>query len=317
MTDELIQAAFEKIAATAPPPERIRARLLARSRSHRQRRAVLAGAGALAATAVTIPFVHAVRRVPAPVAPPGATPARPSPEPPATAALRYTPGWLPAGVGERYREATTGGGTRTWTLDGAGQPTDGSIGKGVTLMVGERIDDDSGLPVTIGDVTGRLRVTDASFVEWTPRGGPPLVVAAYGLPDSTAVALRTARSVHPTTSTMPVWIRAPWVPGRFRGTTAAILRPLPGGGWLQQLTFTPLGSTGILRVVAATEKVPERALHEIRRPDGVWLSVPATPRGRVGSAPLDSPTRAEAVRVLDELVCVAPDMRWLGSRDLG
>ncbi|MBL7258376.1 hypothetical protein [Paractinoplanes lichenicola] len=316
MTDELIQAAYEKIASAAPPPERIRARLQARSRSHRQRRAVLAGAGALGATALTVPFVHFLRGGSPPETAPidAVTASAPPPKPAATAPLRYALGWLPAGVGEQYREATTDGGTRTWLLDGLTYPTDYTVAKGVTLAVGERSEDNAGTPVTIGDVTGRLVVTDSSFVEWTPKGGPTMIVTVYGLPGSTEVALRMARSVRPTRATIPVWIRSPWIPDRFRGSTSARLIPLAGGGWRQELTYAAPRFTQVLRIVAGTAKPSDPTQLQRQRPDGTWLWIPEHPADMVGLEPFEPPTTAEATRLLDELVCVTPDLEWVGGR---
>ncbi|MBM2621405.1 hypothetical protein JIG36_38470 [Actinoplanes sp. LDG1-06] len=327
MSDEkIIEAAYEKIAAAAPPPERVRARILARSQAHRQRRAVLVGAGSLGAvaavTAVGVPLAR--RSTPSATAPSASAAASPSAPagPLSLVPLRLTVGWLPTGVGEQYRTATlrgatVAGSTRSWTLNGVPYPTDGSVAKGVTLSIGERIDDNSGTPVTIGDVTGKLRVTDSSFVEWTPPGGPSLIVSVYGLPDSTAVALRMARSVIPTRATMPVWAQAAWIPARFRGTVTAALLPGVDGGWRQDMTFSSPNHAQTLRITARTTEPTEPTLHKVHRSDGVWLSIPEDTPGVLGPEPAQPPTRHEAERLLTEFVYHAPDLDWVGSHTTG
>jgi hypothetical protein len=320
MVDEQhIRAAYEAIAAVAPPPERVRARIAAQARVHRQRRALLVGAGALgtaaAATAVGVPLLSRAR--PEPAAPPlvaapgasaggsGAMPAVP---------IRYAPGWLPDRLGEQYREVkatvpgAAAGSTRSWMPVGERYPQDHTGPAGVTLTVDERIDDDSGQPVMIGSVQGRLRVTDSAFVEWQPPGGPSMIVTVFKLPDQVEVALRVARSVAATDATMQVTMRSPWVPARYSGFMMASVHPT-ATGWRQWLSYCSADYRESFTIFAQTGPAPASVAYRADRPGGVTLWVPSNRAG--GGATL---TPEEAERMLRELVVTAPDLAWVGRR---
>ena len=314
MIDDTIRSAYETIAATAPGPERVRAALLTRTRVHRQRRALLVGAGALAATATGLPFVLRERHRPPttgrPAAPQPAAPQPAAPQPVEVPFL-FAPAWLPGEVGELFRSVkTTGepdGGTRIWARPGT-VFEDGTAGlRGVTLSVNERIDDNSGSPVMIGSVRGSLRVTDGAFVEWQPPGVPNLIVSVYGLKDATNTALRVARSVARTDAALRLAMRLPWVPQRFAGYTQASVYPIPGG-WCQSLVHESADGLRSFAIVARTRPAPEGAAYQTTRPGGVTIYLPP---GKQDPEPL---TKQEAARLLDELDWTPPDLSWVGRR---
>jgi hypothetical protein len=324
MVDEqMIRAAYDAIAGTASGPERVRARIEARTRVHRQRRMLLVGAGALgtaaAATAVGVPLAIRDRpRVQGP-APGGLSSSAPVPEP-VEVPLLFAPRWLPDGIAEQFRNVkivTAGGadkpagGTRNWLLPGVRYANDGTGLEGVMFSVGERIDDNSGQPIRVGAVTGTLRVTDSSYVEWQPPGAPNLLVSVYGLPNATETALRIARSVARTAATTAVSMRSPWVPDRFAGFTLASAYPT-ADGWCQSLTHTSTNHRENCTIFARTGRAPQGSAYQVRRPDGVTLYILADPPGIISNAtPL---SREEATRMLAEVVCIAPDLSWAGGR---
>ena len=334
--DQSIRAAYEAIAATAPVPERVRARLAARRRVHQQRRALLVGAGALGtaavATGVGLPLVVRSRQEEAGVTPgvqtgvpAGATGSAPPVMDVVEVPFRFAPTWLPDRVTEQFRSVKTtmtggkglpAGGTRHWLPAGARYPDDAIEPVGVSLAIDERIDDNSGQPVRIGSVTGILRVTDASYVQWRPAGAPTLLVSVYGLPDATATALRVARSVAAGSAGMRVAMRSPWVPERFIGSVVASVFPT-ATGWRQKLTHSSPDNRRSCTVVATTGPAPKSTACQVSRPDGVTLYVPevlvATSRG-TGAVGSGAPTRQEMMRMLDELVYAVPDLSWVGSR---
>jgi len=326
MVDEqMIRAAYDAMAGTAPAPGRVRARIEARTRVHRQRRMLLVGAGALgtaaAATAVGVPLAIRDRpRVQGP-APGGLSSSAPVPElEPVEMPLLFAPRWLPDGIAEQFRNVkivTAGGadkpagGTRNWLLPGVRYSNDGTNLEGVMFSVGERIDDNNGQPIRVGTVTGTLRVTDSAYVEWQPPGAPNLLVSVYGLPKATETALRIARSVARTSATTPVSMRSPWVPDRFAGFTLASVYPT-ADGWCQSLTHTSTNHRENCTIFARTGRVPQDSAYQVRRPDGVTLYILADPPGIISNAtPL---SREEATRMLDEVVCIAPDLSWAGGR---
>ncbi|GAA4258889.1 hypothetical protein [Dactylosporangium darangshiense] len=309
LDDERIRAAYEAIAATAPPPERVRARILARGRAQYQRRVLLVGAGALgaaaAATAVGVPLLSnrtPTRHVPSLVGtdPPwGSAPisAMPTASPVLRVPLRFAPTWLPDGLGEQFRQVKTAGAgeprgsTRSWLPVGTPYPEDHTGPAGVSLAVDERIDDNSGEPVMIGSVEGRLRVSDSASVEWQPPGGPSMIVMVYQLPNQVDVALRVARSVAATTAALTVTMRSPWVPDRFAGYTVATVHPT-SDGWYEALTY------------ASTD------LH-----NSCMVSVESSGRPRAAAGGGRQPlTVEEAARMTAELLYGPPDLSWVGGR---
>jgi hypothetical protein len=341
MIDEQeIRDAYEAIAATALPAERVRGRLAARGREHRQRRALLVGAGALgtAAVATGIGVPLASRR---PTAGPAGLPAAPAPSGRVVHeghSFTFAPAWLPDGVGEQFRSVRPGGSTRIWLPAGVPYPEDGTKPPGVTFSTGSTgsVPHPDGAPagggpgerVQIGSVTGRLWVTDAAYVQWQPPESPVLWVAVRGLPDARKTALRVARSVHllgdvgVDTSGREKYSRmlwyamySPWVPDRFRGVTE-VSEIGTTRGWWQSLTYNSADGRYRVRISARTGPVPavDAGAYAITREGGVTVWIPRDRTAPVnGYAPL---TAFEANRMLREFEYrVFPDdSSWVGGR---
>ena len=323
MVDErIIKDAYEAIAATAVAPEQVRARIEARGRARRQRRLLLAGAGlATAAAAVGVPLGLRERRgepAPGPAAPsePVPGPAAPSPAAPQAkeVSLLFAPAWLPGGVKERFRavriDTATGranGGTRAWLPPGRWHSAEETPKGSVTFSVGERIDDNSGEPIMVGDVRGTLRVTDAAYIEWRPAGAPTMLVCVYGIGDQVEVALRLAESVRPVTATTRVTMWSPWVPERFAGYSVAAGYPA-ADGWHQTLTHASGDHANSVGMVATAGPAPSSAAYSVRRPGGLTVHVPEDKVLALGDRRVV--TGGEATRLLAEVVCLAPDTSW-------
>lgn len=307
MVDEQrISDAFQVIAGLAPPPERVRAGIDARARVHRQRRLLLTGAGAAtAAVAVGVPLTLRERRTqPVPV------PMAPSPSAPrgARVAMLFAPGWLPAGLGEKFRavkiEHGTGralGGSRYWYPEGSWYSLADIPPTGVSLSIDERIDDNLSEPIMVGSVRGKLRVTDGAFLEWQPPGAPNMIVSAYGMDDPVEVALRIARSVTATKQTTLVTMRSPEVPDRYAGYSVACAYPT-AEGWYQSLSHVSNDHQESVKLVAQRGGTSEPAAFERRLPNGITVTIP------------DVLDRNEARRLLEQIVCLAPDLSWVGGR---
>ncbi|MEU7865177.1 hypothetical protein [Dactylosporangium sp. NPDC049140] len=335
MTDPLIRAAFEAIAATAPPPERIRARIAARARVHRQRRLVLAGVGALggaaAATAIGAPLLArsgsgGTAGVAAPSASGAPSASRaPSPAPtvfrPDGIPFLFGPGWLPDGLTEQYREvsctpAPAGSGAepagfasrRSWLPAGAAYPEDHSPPPGITWVIGEHFDNDGeGDPVPVGTEQGRLLVTaDMAMVSWR-HDERPMRVTAYQLPNQADLVLRVARSMAPTLAGLPLTMHLADVPQRFAGNLVAGVHPRPGG-WLYSLTSMTTDRTHSCTVIASTGAAPAHTFARAGRPGGVTLWVPDEQEASANF------TRDEADKALRDLFWSAPDLSWVGKR---
>jgi hypothetical protein len=300
-TDAVIRDAFAAIAASAVAPERVRARIDARARVHRQRRMLLAGAGlATVAAAVSVPLAL---RSGAPEA------AGPPPAPEDAIGLLYTPGWLPAGVGEQRRsvkfDTRTGqalGGSRSWYPDGL-PPSDAVPPGSVTFMIDEWFDPETSEPVMIGDVRGRTWVTDAAWVQWQPAGGPRMAVSAFGTGNDAEIALRVARSVVPTTETMPVTLWWTRVTDDFAGT--GWFAASPDGGGQQSIGYDSDTKRNALFSVQTARPEPDIPFASAKR-DGIRIYLPF--EGDVGL------TRDMAEVVLGQMRCLPPDLSWVGGR---
>jgi hypothetical protein len=116
-TDPDLGQALEEIAARAPDPSALQARLAGRVRAHRQRRAILATAAVLGAGAAAgVPAAVALRRGPARPTGPDLTPALPSPTVTrAPLGLRAT--WIPEGLVAQSRGGSVDGldSEQTWS----------------------------------------------------------------------------------------------------------------------------------------------------------------------------------------------------------
>ncbi|WP_327002695.1 hypothetical protein OHA72_47590 [Dactylosporangium sp. NBC_01737] len=344
--EQLIQSAYERIAADAPAVDRVRDGIQSRVRVRRQRRTVLIGVGAAAAVTATVgpaTLLLAARRdrpdgsssevsghgVPTtPVPSVSSTPTLP--DRPARL-LGYRADWLPSGLVEYHRAVYLAPdaprGARLWAAPGTadlGKP--GTVG--VQLSIGERVDDNAGTSVTVNGVTGRLRVPTSkdTIVEWQPRGGPSMVLSVFGLPDNTNTALRIARSIAPDDRTaLRSTMYLPWVPDRMQGYEQfGATRTLTG--WSQFLGRGTLDYRGSVTIVAALggpdplEKTVDTVTLRgqrgnvtatdgawVRMPDGVLISI----QGRKGSYPAEwHTTLEENLRLVEELAYQPPDLSW-------
>ncbi|MFI5906151.1 hypothetical protein [Dactylosporangium sp. NPDC051541] len=319
MSDELVKAALDAIAATAAPPERVRGRITARARFHRQRRQILVGVGALggaaAATAVGIPLFNGLgRESPAEVAAPST--AAPSTAAPSEiveggAPLYYSPGSVPAGLVERCRQVTYGtenGSRRYWLPEGVDFPENHDLPPGICLVVGEAFTEDgTGQPVTIGQVPGRLFTNaDPTRVTWIAPGGPVLTVQASGLPNAAEVVLQVARSVRPTDAKVLVAVHPAKLPERYRGLTQYSVHVRPDG-WMAALTSMSSDRTRGCTVNATKGRGPDRFLARATRAGGITLWVPDE------QDPSANLTADEARTVLESTKLSEVDMRWAGA----
>ncbi|WP_433831592.1 hypothetical protein ACQP2E_13910 [Actinoplanes sp. CA-015351] len=316
MNDQTIKDAFDAIAATAVSPERVRARIDARARVHRQRRLLLAGAGfATVAAAVGVPLALG-ERIGEP-APPGFSPAPPEVAPVRVRAvsLMYAPAWLPDGVAERYRavrfetlNSEAFGGTRSWYPEGS--PYSVQVPEGsVTFSIGERIaEGETGAPVTIGSADGTTWVTDTAFVQWQPEGGPWMTVSVYGTGDDAVIALRVARSVAATTATALVTMTSPVTPpGYDHGTALFEVYPTSGGG-AQSLIFT--SSDGRSAYTLSTSPPESGEPFKAVTRNGLTVYLPEeAPDAIGGGVPL---TDDQTTAILASVNATAPDLSWAG-----
>ncbi|MEU4695105.1 hypothetical protein [Actinoplanes sp. NPDC023714] len=306
MNEQSIRDAYEAIAATAVSPERIRARIGARARVHRQRRMLLAGAGmATVAAAVGVPLTLHDRRGES--EPPALGPV---PEVP----LLYTPGWLPDGVTERYRsvsfDTVTGeafGATRRWYPEDA--PYSGTVPAGsVGLVVGERMEPETSEPVTVGTARGiRWNSGDTAYVQWQPEAGPMIVVSAYGTADDEGNALRMARSVTQTAERVPITLT---VTRDAPTSGTAVFEVYPAGfltyedgvltypdGW-QPAGYQSLSYDGLLLATSPPETgTPFQAVER----DGIMVYL--TSDSGIGAE--------ESMRILERVRCRPPDLTWV------
>jgi len=134
-----------------------------------------------------------------------------------------------------------------------------------------------------------------------------MIVCVFQLPDALATALRVARSVTASSSTMRVSMFSPWIPDRFVGDMVATARPT-ADGWRQSLTHSSADERRSFTIVAKTGPAPKWFVYKAQRPDGVTLYLPGESEGDRTMAP------QEASRLLDELVYTAPDLSWVGGR---
>jgi hypothetical protein len=292
--DSDIQDALATIAATAVSPERVRARIGARARVHRQRRMLLAGAGlATAVAAVGVPLALQDRR------------AEPALPPAPELDLMYRPGWLPDGVAERYRSVTfdtgtgvSAGATRRWYP--AGSKSVVTVPEGsVSLVVGEPLEPEVSEPVTVGPARGIRWVSDqTAYVQWQPAGGPVIVASSYRTADDRGNALRMARSVEPTSESVALTLR---VPDRFAGT--AVFEVYPAGfltfdnGWRPD-GYQSLAYDGLLLATTPPESgMPFQAVER----DGIMVYL-------TSDAPI---TAGESREILEQVECRPPDLSWV------
>ncbi|MEU8241340.1 hypothetical protein AB0C07_24095 [Actinoplanes missouriensis] len=314
MNEQLIKDALEAVAGTAVAPERVRARLNARVTAHRQRRLLLAGAGAATfAAAVGVP-VALRERHPEPALPVASPAHGVPPMTPRAVSLLLAPQWLPDGLVERFRsvkfDVATGkplGGNRSWYPSGS--PYTVEVPKGsVSFSVGERIDDGSGEPVMVGSVRGTLRVTDSAWVEWQPKGEPSMIVSVYGTADDTEIALRVARSVAATEETMLVTMDVPRVPDAFAGSATFEVNPTGEGTGVQALGYTSADLRSGFRLTTEAPQ-PEQPYLSVER-DGMTVYLPGEEPGVVGGGV--TLTDQESRTVINQVTFRPPDVSWAG-----
>ncbi|WP_436531312.1 hypothetical protein [Actinoplanes sp. HUAS TT8] len=255
--EDLIRTAQERQAERAAPADRIRAALPQRAAVARRRRRY----GALAATvaaaavtaAVTVPAL-ALRGTGPTLTPPTAAAPTISAGPPLTVtqtaslpaeiSLEYRPTWVPAGYGERVRQADTGEPgmspgprlMRVWKkqLD-AGEPW---IGASITLYVRPRVADlargvmdTSGQKVDINGVDGWFspsRGDGTSSLNWEAADHTVLMISTSQVEIDKADLLRMARSVRPDPAIFTVPVRLRWLPDGMVTAGATVSGPSAG-----------------------------------------------------------------------------------------
>ncbi|HVK21046.1 MAG TPA: hypothetical protein VM677_06775 [Actinokineospora sp.] len=213
-TEDLIKAAFQRLADQAPDVRGIEADLRAAeapARGQWVRWGGLAVAAAAAVTAITVPSVL-TGRGPSDTPAASGTAAEPNPATvrPATPvrepglAIPYRPEWLPDGFVEVGR---SGGGAqspwaRSWTVNPAQSPSPGAPTLGFRHSPLPP-DTEQGEVIDVNGVQGRLieRATSSgpnryAEVTWT-QSGELVVMSLSGVNDAKAAVLRIARSVKP------------------------------------------------------------------------------------------------------------------------
>lgn len=318
-----IKAALEAIADQAPHAGRVRARIEARGRVHRSRRAFVVAAGALGTVAaVGVPLVTARKRsrpvVAASPSPSASVSREPEPEE-ITLSFLYAPAWLPAGMVEAYRQVTSDsllggvvvrpqGSKRIWLPEG--RTLDDRFGflRSVEVDVNDTADWNFTESSEIGPKVVAIAVdADSAILCWKSGPGVPVTVTVRRYPDNLKVATQVMRSVARTTTTMSYRLNSPWVPSRFLGFTSAFVRTTPDGGWMQNLSHQSadrLLATGV-SVSNRPGIVPASLSWTTRRADGTYVSVTKDPSGARTSI-----TETEARQMMAEFRFAAPDMSW-------
>ncbi|MBB5867875.1 hypothetical protein F4553_001254 [Allocatelliglobosispora scoriae] len=338
--DVALPRALEQIAAQAPDPSALQARLADRIRAHRQRRAVLATAGLLTGGAVIgIPTASALR-VPAP------------PESTATTApLGLRPTWVPDGLVAYSRSASVDDlySEQRWTapqddaalLGGTSPPTRLSLWVGRISTVPDR------------PLTAPLFDTPNTTVGGRPaRSGPPHLLKWLITDDILAGVAATRRDdldLHRLAESMvdddravcEVAMHAGWLPTVVaRGQSLPLTRKVHVWGtsrhWVQELTFADRLIT--IRLASTPGALDESGLRQpfeptmLRGRPGRIRHVPGgsgvekhveirfdLPDDRYAQVtchiPVDDPValRSTAIRIAEELsIGPNPDLRWLG-----
>ncbi|MEV6828040.1 hypothetical protein [Amycolatopsis sp. NPDC051102] len=315
-TETLIRESLDRLAARAPDGHAVRDAL---ARSGRERRP--ATRLALVAAAVVVVVVGLVTGLQLLTRPPALEPAASRP------VLAFSPGWLPAGFTEQYREGGPGltPQTRRWS---AGQAS-------VTLVAHSTADPEwsqTALKIaSIKDqvvVRGRVAMVtgDGGLAEltWLADDQHVLVARILGVPDARAVAQRVAGSVTATPVGVRGELRFGSLPPGLAERSALVRGTGPGDAGTELTAADPARpSVAVVRAVAGRdapgvpggEPVTVRggegffvapsagrdAMVAVRLPSGRWLTV-SGPR-----------PEAELVAVANGVqLDPAPDYRWVG-----
>jgi hypothetical protein len=264
--EDLVRDAQERFADRAVHPERIRAGLPRRAarRARRRRYGALgvAGIAVAVAAAVVAPVLalghgsggakapgFAAPRQSAPGGPPAATELAP--------ALRYRPGWLPAGLRERIRWVPLTGeagasspAMRTWTAQPVG--TNGH-GANSTLILSIRPSSaandpqrNDGVAVDINGQRGYYHGRpgeEKSYVEWRA-GATVLSVSQLRLGLSEADLVKVARSVRPDTGRLRVPLELGWLPSGMSAGFAEVSGDSPTSWYVSVTAEEPQPQAG-------------------------------------------------------------------------
>ncbi len=319
-TETLLRESLERRATRAPDGHEVR-NALARS-AQRRPRARFALAGVTAAVVAIFAGVTIGTQV-------LTSPSEETPTPEAAAAglvLGYTPGWLPDGFTEQYRE--TGPGTtpqiRRW-FGGTGEVTLSAYSTAdpewsQTALRIAALRDQTLVRGRVGMVTGETGT--AALLTWTPDDRHVLTTQVTGVPDARLVAQWIADSVTAQPVAIHGELRFGPLPAGLRALSTATFGTSPRNGGSEVKAYDPLqpkvvavrASVGAgappqgaepVRVRGAdgffSQPVGGDAVVTVRLPSGRWLTV-------AGKQP-----RETLVAVADALqVDGSPDYRWLG-----
>lgn len=317
-TETLLRESLERRATRAPDGHEVR-NALARA-AQRRPRARLALVGATAAVVTIVAGIAIGAQV-------LTSPDEPAPTPEAAAAglvLGYTPGWLPDGFTEQYRE--TGPGTtpqiRRWFGD-AGEVALSAYSTAdpewsQTALRIASLPDQTLVHGRVGMVTG---ATDtAALLTWMADDRHVLTAQVTGVPDARAVAQRIAESVTAKEVAIHGELSFGPLPAFLRPLSTAISGTSPGDGASEIHAYDPVRPAVPVLHASVSASAPtigaapirvrgldgfflagDDAMVTVRLPSGRWLTV-------TGNQP-----RETLIEITDAMrIDPAPDYRWLG-----
>jgi len=319
-TETLLRESLERRAARAPDGHEVR-NALARA-SQRRPRARLALIGVTAAVVVIFAGAAIGTQV-------LTSSEEPAPTPEAAAAglvLGYTPGWLPDGFTEQYRE--TGPGTtpqiRRWFGDTgevalSAYSTADPAWSQTALRIAS-LPDQTLVHGRVGMVTGATGT--AALLTWMADDRHVLTAQVTGVPDARAVAQRIAESVTAKAVAIHGELRFGSLPAGLRPLSTATYGTSPGDGGSEVKAYDPARPTVPAVRASVSAHAPtagaapvrvrgldgfflagdgDDAMVTVRLPSGRWLTV-------AGKQPRDLLVAVADAVALDP----APDYRWLG-----
>jgi len=313
-TETLLRDSLDRLAARAPDGHEVR-NALARAAARRPR-ARLALVGAVAAVVLIAAGVAVgTRLLTSPEDVPAASPGRP--------VLAWSPGWLPDGFTEQYRESGPGPApqVRRWSAGPArislsAYSTSDPEWAQAPMRIAA-LPDQVVVRGRVGMVTGD--VGTAAGLTWMPDDKHVLVAQVSGVPDARNVAERVADSVIARAAGIRGELHFGPLPAGLHELSTIVQGTSPGDATTEQRAADPARpSIPALRaeIVANPPGVGEAVAVRgtsgsylagegtvvVRLPSGRWLAVS-------GQLPKDV-----LVAVADGIVLdAAPDYRWVGS----
>lgn len=320
-TETLLRESLERRATRAPDGHEVR-NALARA-GQRRPRARFALVGVTAAVVAIVAGVAIGTQV-------LTSSEEPAPTPEAAAAglvLGYTPGWLPDGFTEQYRE--TGPGTtpqiRRW-FGGTGEVALSAYSTAdpewsQTALRIAAIPDQTLVHGRVGMVTGATGTS--ALLTWLADDRHVLTAQVTGVPDARAVAQRIAESVTAKAVAIHGELRFGPLPAFLRLLSTAAYGTSPGDGASELHAYDPVRpAVAVLHAsVSASAPTIGAAPIRVRGRDGFFLAgddavvTVQLPSGRWLTVTGKQP-RETLIEIADAMqVDPAPDYRWIGRKD--